>query len=159
MYMYDRAAVLKYAVRWAHRRNPYFYDFSDIGGDCTNFASQCIYAGCGVMNFSPIGGWYYINANNRSPSWTGVQFLYDFLTTNTGAGPAAIPADLSIAEPGDIIQLQNTSGRLYHSLVVMNRTPGDIFVAAHTDNALLRPLSSYSYAGAVLLHILGFRKE
>ena len=42
---YDRAAAVTYAHTWAYRRNPDYFDFSGIGGDCTNFASQCIYAG------------------------------------------------------------------------------------------------------------------
>ena len=155
---YNRIAALAYALRWARYRNPRFYDFSDLGGDCTNFASQCLYAGTGVMNFSQINGWYYVNLNDRSPSWTGVQFLNDFLTTNTGPGPVAQLAELSEAETGDIIQLQDANGRLYHSLVVLNTGGSDILVAAHTDDSLLRPLSSYSYANAILLHVLGFRK-
>lgn len=154
---YNRIAALAYALRWARYRNPRFYDFSDLGGDCTNFASQCLYAGTGVMNFSQINGWYYVNLNDRSPSWTGAQFLNDFLTTNTGPGPVAQLAELSEAETGDIIQLQDANGRLYHSLVVLNNTDSDILVAAHTDDSLLRPLSSYSYANAILLHILGYR--
>ena len=42
---YDRRAAVEYAHKWAFGRNPEFYDFSEIGGDCTNFASQCLYAG------------------------------------------------------------------------------------------------------------------
>lgn len=154
---YNRIAALAYALRWARSRNPRFYDFSDLGGDCTNFASQCVYAGTGVMNFSPANGWYYVNLNDRSPSWTGVQFFYDFLTGNTGPGPVARLAELTAAETGDIVQLQDAAGRLYHSLVVMNNNAGNIVVAAHTDDSLLRPLSSYSYANALLLHIEGYR--
>ena len=55
---YDRRSAAAYAQRWAYFRNPDFLDFSDLGGDCTNFASQCIYAGSGVMNFTPTYGWY-----------------------------------------------------------------------------------------------------
>ena len=29
---------------------------------------QCLYAGTGIMNFTPEFGWYYIDANDRSPS-------------------------------------------------------------------------------------------
>ena len=39
---YDRLHALKYAQKWALERNPLFYDFADIGGDCTNFVSQCL---------------------------------------------------------------------------------------------------------------------
>ena len=70
---YDREAAVFYARKWAYARNPRYYNFDDLGGDCTNFASQCIYAGCGVMNFTPTFGWYYIDINQRSPSWTGAS--------------------------------------------------------------------------------------
>ena len=69
---YDRDAAVAYAHRWAYGRNPNYYDYENIGGDCTNFASQCIYAGCGVMNYTPTFGWYYFDANRKAPAWTGV---------------------------------------------------------------------------------------
>ena len=84
---YNRQWVVNYARVWAYSRNPRFYDFSDLGGDCTNFASQCIFAGAGVMIYTPEVGWFYIDANDRSPSWTGVEFLYDFLVNNLSVGP------------------------------------------------------------------------
>ena len=55
---YDRASAVAYANRWAYFRNPEYYDFSSIGGDCTSFASQCILAGGAPMNFTPDFGWY-----------------------------------------------------------------------------------------------------
>ena len=87
---YDRAAAVRYAHLWAYGRNPRYYDYEGIGGDCTNFASQCIYAGAGVMNYTPTFGWYYINANDKAPAWTGVEYLYNFPTRRTpSAGPFA----------------------------------------------------------------------
>ena len=80
---YDRAAAVRYAHIWAYGRNPRYYDYEGIGGDCTNFASQCIYAGAGVMNYTPTFGWYYINANDKAPAWTGVEYLYNLLTRRT----------------------------------------------------------------------------
>ena len=69
---YDRTKAYEYAKKWAFGRNHAFYDFENIGGDCTNFASQCVYAGAGVMNYTPVMGWYYKSVNDRTPSWTGV---------------------------------------------------------------------------------------
>lgn len=86
---YDRRAAFAYAKMWAFRRNPRFYNFDGLGGDCTNFASQCIYAGAGIMNYTPTFGWYYKDLNNRAPAWTGVEYLYNFMTTNEGKGPFA----------------------------------------------------------------------
>ena len=60
LYPYNRKAAVAYAHHWACSRNPRFYDYENIGGDCTNFASQCLYAGTDIMNFTPVFGWYYI---------------------------------------------------------------------------------------------------
>ena len=96
---YDRLRAVIYAHQWAYGRNPQFYDYEEIGGDCANFASQCIYAGTGVMNYTPTYGWYYINSNDKSPSWTGVEYLRDFLTREQRSlGPTALETqDLSRA--------------------------------------------------------------
>ena len=67
---YDRRAAVAYAHQWAYGRNPDFYDYEEIGGDCTNFASQCLYAGTGVMNFDPVYGWFYRDPNDKAPAWT-----------------------------------------------------------------------------------------
>ncbi len=156
---YDRIAAAEYARKWAFGRNPKYYDFNEIGGDCTNFASQCVYAGAGIMNYTPTFGWYYISANNRTPSWTGVEYLYNFLTGNDGAGPFAEEAPLDDLEVGDIIQLGRATGDFYHSPVVVGFSHGKILVAAHTYNAFDRPLDSYNFAKARGIHILGVRKE
>ncbi len=92
---YDREAAIAYAHQWAYSRNPSFYNYDDIGGDCTNFASQCLYAGTGVMNFTPTFGWYYIDANRKAPAWTGVPYFYNFMTRNEiSPGPFGIEAAL-----------------------------------------------------------------
>ncbi len=57
LYPYDRRAAVRYAHAWAYGRNPRFYDYELIGGDCTNFASQCLYAGARVMDYAPTYGW------------------------------------------------------------------------------------------------------
>lgn len=156
---YRRSKAVAYAKKWAFDRNPAFYDFSDLGGDCTNFASQCLYAGSEVMNFEPENGWYYISLNDRSPSWTGVEFLYQFLVNNTTKAVFAKEVAMEEIEPGDVIQLLNFDGRYYHTLVVVEtgKIPDEdnILVSAHSFNAYKRPLSSYTKEGARFLHIEG----
>ena len=49
---YNRREALRYAKEWAYKRNPKYYNFDRVGGDCTSFVSQCIYAGAGIMNYS-----------------------------------------------------------------------------------------------------------
>lgn len=153
---YNRDAAVAYARRWALERNPAYYDFEKIGGDCTNFASQCIYAGAQTMNFTPILGWYYRSSYDRSASWSGVKYLYNFLVNNQGIGPYARVVPQREAEPGDIVQLGTEGGDFYHSPVITAVTPA-ILVAAHTYDALDRPLSSYVYETVRFLHIEGVR--
>lgn len=153
---YQRDLALTYAKKWAFSRNPQYLDFEKLGGDCTNFASQCIYAGSGVMNYTPVMGWYYKTSYDRTPSWTGVQYLYNFLTGNKSVGPYAIPTDQSGVQPGDIVQLGNKRG-YYHSPVIVHIENGRIYVAAHSFDAYMRPLDTYLYEKARFLHIEGVR--
>lgn len=154
---YDRTAAVAYAEKWALSRNPAYYDFEKLGGDCTNFASQCLFAGCGVMNYTPVTGWYYRNAGDRSASWTGVVYLYRFLTENDGVGPYARETERGELQPGDLVQLGDAQGHFYHTPVVVAVRSGEIYVAAHTFDALRRPLSSYDYDRVRYLHIAGAR--
>lgn len=160
---YNRYAAVRYALKWAYSRNPCFYDFQNIGGDCTNFVSQCMYAGCGEMNFSQEDGWYYISSDDRAPAWTGVDFLRFFLLTNMGAGVYGELTELSGIMEGDVIQLANPSGRFYHSLFVSYvgrpAIPENIYVCAHSVNARNKRLSTYNYAEAQGIHILGARRD
>ena len=162
---YDRQRAVEYAQRWALSRNPLFSDFTGLGGNCTNFVSQCIYAGCGVMNYTPTFGWFYRSPNDRAPAWTGVNELFSFLTgapdfanANGGTGPYASDSRTARQiELGDVIQLANENGSFYHTLIISGFTEGDILVCAHSDDALNRPLSTYRYASLRILHIEGAR--
>ena len=153
---YNRDAAVAYARRWALDRNPKYYNFEKIGGDCTNFASQCIYAGAQAMNFTPVLGWYYRSSHDRTASWTGVKYLYNFLINNQGGGPYACIVPQSQAEPGDIVQFGTESGIFYHSPVITAVMP-TILVAAHTYDVLDIPLSSYAYETVRFIHIEGVR--
>ncbi len=153
---YNRAAAVAYARRWALGRNPAYYDFEEIGGDCTNFASQCIYAGAGVMNYTPETGWYYISVNDRAAAWTGVEYLYNFLINNRSVGPYGHRVSQQEIQPGDIVQLGRRDGSFYHTPVILSVRP-QILVAAHTYDALDRPLSSYNYDQVRFIHIDGVR--
>lgn len=155
---YNREAAVRYAEEWAYSRNPKYLNFDELGGDCTNFASQCIYAGCGVMNYTPVTGWYYIDGNRRTASWTGVEYLAKFLLNNVNAGPYARVCRTDELEIGDIVQLGDQDGHFYHSPVVCAVKNGVIYVAAHTFDRWMYPLSSYLFAELRPMHIEGCRK-
>lgn len=153
---YDRVAAVTYAKKWALSRNPLFTDYAGIGGDCTSFASQCVLAGSCIMNFAPTFGWYYINSERRTASWTGVEFFYDFMINNRNEGPFAVSAPLSAAKVGDVIQLAKEND-WYHTLVVTKLENQRIFVTAHTIDVIDRPLDEYDYEEARLIHFIGVR--
>jgi hypothetical protein len=158
---YNRAAAIEYAHTWSSSRNPRYLDFSLLGGDCTNFISQCLYTGSGVMNFTPVYGWYYISASNRSASWTGARFLYKFLMNNKGPGPFAREVNMFEILPADIIQLSKQEGPIYHSLFIVEigspPDPSNILVATHTFDVDYTPLANYDYEVAHFMHIEGVR--
>ena len=145
--MYNREKVYEYAKKWAYSRNPKYYNFDPVGGDCTNFVSQCIFAGCGQMNYNQNNGWYYINGNNKSPSWTGVDFLYKFLISNKGAGPKGKNANIEELKIGDVIQLSFNGSTFTHSLIVVQNgtNVNNTLIAAHTYDVFGKSVAEYGF--------------
>ena len=161
---YDRYAAVAYAHRWAYGRNPAYYDYEELGGDCTNYASQCLYAGTGVMNFTPVFGWYYRDANDKAPAWTGVEYFRNFmLRKEENVGPFAVESNLEGMEPGDFVQLDLGKGRFSHTPIIVaigsQPTLWNTLVAAHSYDVDYRPLATYEFQTIRYLHILGARKE
>ena len=154
---YLRERAVTYAKKYAFGQNPIFGNFRGIGGNCTNFVSQAIYAGSCVMNYTPTFGWYYVSLDDRSPSWTGVEYFYNFMTENADVGPFGKEATPDEIEIGDVIQLGNNRDGFYHTLLVVGFEGEDPLVAAQTDDAYARPLSTYSYDFSRFIKILGVR--
>ncbi|MBQ7337043.1 MAG: amidase domain-containing protein [Clostridia bacterium] len=162
---YDPARAVEYAKAWALQRNPLFPDFAGIGGDCTNFVSQCLLAGGATMNDTRDFGWYYFSPENRAPAWSGVEYLYNFLTgdpeylrENGGEGPYA--REVTFAEgvrEGDVVQLADTTGDYYHTLIITGFDGQIPLVCAHNDDAYMRPLSTYRFGTARFLRPMGTR--
>ena len=156
---YDRTRAVTYARRWALSRNPLYFDYTGIGGNCTNFVSQCVYAGSCTMNYTPVFGWYYLSPAERTAAWTGVTFFYNFLTGNDNVGPFGREVSENELLPGDVIQLGRNDTGFYHTLLFLDRQEGELLVAAQSDDALDRPLSTYTYDYARFLRIDGVRLD
>lgn len=163
---YNRARAVDYARKWALSRNPLFFDFTGVGGNCTNFVSQCLLAGSLMMNPEEIFGWYYKSVDDRAPAWSGVAELYGFLCGVGGfapkgerRGPFCTEVMRERAELGDIVQLANDTGDFYHTVIVSGFSGGDILVCAQSNDALDRPLSAYSFAAVRFLHVEGVLLE
>lgn len=151
---YNRIDAVNYARKWAYKRNPKYYNFDGVGGDCTSFVSQCIYAGSKIMNNKKYIGWYYRSASDRAPAWSSVEYLYNFLIGNKSVGPRASVSNKESLEIGDIIQLKfNGMSNFSHSLLVVDKKESEIYIATHTDDSYHRALSTYQYEKIRFLHI------
>ena len=149
---YNRILAINYAKKWALTRNPKYYNFDPVGGDCTSFVSQCLYTGSQKMNYSSNNGWYYNNGYDKSPSWSGVEFLYKFLVTNKGIGPRGKEVSQSQIEAGDIAQLSFSGNKFEHSLFILDSAT--LSVAAHTYDVLGKKISEYNFAKVRFIHII-----
>lgn len=154
--IYYRDSALAYARRWARDRNPKYMDFEKLGGDCTNFASQCLYTGCDIMNYAPPLKWYYNSPTDRAPSWSGVHFFWEFLLNNKSAGPYGALVEPSLLLPADFIQLSDGK-RYHHTLIVVDVSGCDMLLAAHSRDAYAAPLSAYTYESIRYIKIAGIR--
>ena len=156
MILYDRSSAVEYARLWALSANPKFYHFGGIGGDCTNFISQCLLAGGSVMNYDKQNGWFYNSVSIRSPSWTGVGQLMNFLLRDKKTkGPFGEVVNLNRIEVGDIIQLRQNPTHFNHSVIVTRIVGRRIYVCAHTNDAKDKPLDQYFYLDFMPIHIIG----
>lgn len=149
---YNREKAVAYAKKWALSRNPAYYNYDYLGGDCTNFISQCLYAGKPQMNYRGYG-WYYHNANQKSPSWTSVKYLYEFLIQNHYEGPKGREIQKEELELGDVIQLSFMNEVYGHSLIVTKMEGQNIYICAHTVDSKDRLLDTYSYEKARFIKI------
>ena len=97
--------------------------------------------------------------NERAPAWTGVDYFFNFITTNTDVGPFGREAMPDELEVGDVIQLGREGEGFYHTLIIIGFDGDDPLIAAQTDNALGRALSTYQYDFARYIKILGVRLD
>lgn len=154
IYTYNRSNAVNYASNYTTNRsatstnyyNSNFPNYNSVGGDCMNFASQCVYAGFGgsddksALNKTtiPMDGfgsyvWYHGNqSGTNSASWTSCRNFRSYIegsgqspTTNNIAayvyytGPAKADIyDWKNRLLGAVIHVVGADGDLGHAVVV-----------------------------------------
>lgn len=133
---YNRLKAVQYAERWWSSFNPNFPQFTD---DCTNFISQCLYAGGVPMWGKPnrTKGWWIEGKSNWSYSWTVAHAFMLMLKAAAWTKEVKNPTQLMI---GDIICYDfEGDGRYNHNTIVTAKDEyGNPLVNAHTTNSRLR---------------------
>jgi hypothetical protein len=141
---YDRLKVQTYAKTWWNSFNPNYLFFGQ--DDCTNFVSQCLFAGNAPMYYTgkrELGWWYQGKSGNRefwSFSWAVADSLRRYLTGAShgwNAETVDAPQKLTI---GDVICYDwDGNGHYQHSTVVSDiDANGMPLVSAHTTNSSKR---------------------
>lgn len=123
-YGYDINKAVEYALEYALKMNPKYGNYEKLGGDCTNFISQCLHAG--KIPFDLYGKdirykWYWYSESKRTPSWTAAQSLRYYIENNNKdtitVGLKAHEIKLDQILRGDIIQLIDEKSKAYHSMI------------------------------------------
>jgi hypothetical protein len=138
--IYNRAAAVQYAETWWNGRNPRYIEFEV---DCTNFVSQCLFAGGLPMDYTgkrESGWWYRGKSGGRelwSYSWAVANSLPRYLLGSGRATQVGSPAYLI---EGDVICYDwDGDGRWQHNVIITARDiTGMPLVNAHTYNARSR---------------------
>lgn len=143
--LYDRVQSTRYAELWWNGFNPEYRSFSD---DCTNFISQCLFAGRMPQSGGQTreSGWWYKfgNSNMAEPwsySWSTSHALAQYLLHHVGAQRLQHARELKM---GDLIFYDwDGSGSYRHTTIVTDFDEScEPLVNAHSDPSYHRP---YTY--------------
>lgn len=125
---YRREAAVAYAERWWNEPNKSYEDF-DV--NCTNYVSQCIFAGGAPMDYTGRreSGWWYKGRQNNlelwSYSWAVANALQHHLSTRRTHGlRAEVVSGPERLQLGDVICYDwEGDGRFQHNTIVTAFTP------------------------------------
>lgn len=155
--IYKREKAVAYAKKYALIPNTKEWkNYESMGGDCTNFTSQCLFEGEIPFDHQGkyvIDKWYWYSDHYRTPSFTSADAFKDYAIRNEGFGLVAKLGDMQTMEIGDIVQLGDLS-QTTHSMLVVDiirdeedpRITKDLLVAQHSGVGGIRgyniPLST-----------------
>lgn len=125
---YRREAAVAYAERWWNEPNASYEEFAV---NCTNYVSQCIFAGGIPMDYTGRreSGWWYRGRQNNveqwSYSWAVANALQLYLSHPRAYGLKAEAVDRpELLQLGDVICYDwDGNGRYQHSTIVTAFTP------------------------------------
>ena len=144
---YNRKNAVNYALSYALTPNTayrYFPLVNDTSGDCSNFISQCLFAGGAPMLYSGNTIWWYKRGASRNydtwtVSWTVAHGLYWFLkingTANSYGAKGYETSEMFQLEIGDLIFFEDTNGLIFHSTIISSFQDNTPLVCQHSFEA------------------------
>lgn len=168
---YNREKAINYSYKYIKDRNEYYLDYSSLGGNCANHASQAVHEGGVPMDYTGNYEWKYfsdeLNENNvkkgRSSSWVSTYHFYEYAKNNTGYGLCAeVDVNLFYAEVGDVIHVGYKDNNVYSHTTIVSKVIKkdgkiiDILVNSNTSDLEDYPVMGYIYYNKRLIKILGY---
>jgi len=125
---YNRERALLYAERYAFSQNPIFGDFRELGGNCTNFVSQCVSSGFGdEENVDPMTKKWFAGSGGGTSPWENCDYFWDYAVNNKGIGGQVL-SSVSQMQGGDVLQLRsigaNDPDDFSHTLFMVDSEKG-----------------------------------
>lgn len=140
-WFYDRQGAAEYARQWYDGYNPAFPKAE--GKDCTNFISQCLYAGGAPEDWSGVHRWYHgPRIEDCSITWATSHSLYWYLMRDRDLtqGPRGKRATIEELEIGDLIFYnweKNQDNAFNHTRIIIGfDEDGKPLCAQHTEGRI-----------------------
>lgn len=173
---YMRAYATTYALMYSYNRtgsnddstyyNKKFIEFSSYGGDCANFASQCMWAGFygsndtdsitnGRLPMDSKGSinWYCQSNSIRNGNWCYANMLCDYpeAVANAGSGESGIIADVYKRVSGGQMSIPNIGSNLNGAVfcVTTSTTNGHAIVINNASSNSLNNIYFCAHTQAV----------
>ncbi len=146
MTVYNRDAAAAYAIQFSdekkgngkYNKDGFGFISSEAGnsgrGDCTNFASQCLWAGGHPMMEAWTNTTPYARPGTGTTTWNSTNSLRNFLIRKEWATAIDNKHDL---KRGDLVYSYNKESKAYTHVVIVCRdveSDGKIYICGHTAN-------------------------
>lgn len=159
---YNAAAALAYADTYVGSRSDDWGDYSDVGGNCQNYVSQCLNAGGIPEDVYGDDVWEWYSYSDYTVSWTVVGAFMDYAAYNNGYGLYALTdVPYTSGTAGDTLHV-GTEDTWQHSTLIsapVRDAGGDIvdyLVYSNTGDLKNYPASLYGYSQFSIVKIVGW---
>lgn len=161
---YDVDSAISYLYAYCDERNPYWYAYDAVGGNCMNFGSQVLLAGGIPRDEQGSAKWYWDNKNELALSWINVGRFYEYCRDNSGYGLVAdTEASYYTGEIGDVVIVGFDEDHRHTTLIsgIVRDDAGnvvDYLITCNTTNYRDFPVSAYYYTFHRLIKIFGWNE-